>query len=146
MRPGQRIALITESARLLSAREWSEIDLVLRQHELPTSDMSGIGDGPYGYVMEMIDRARDESQTELHAYLVGESETLPTEAQPWAQGQLKLFSHLAVNQIFAGEVSRALAFEGVNVSLPIPATPPGRASPSPPARRPAALILPRRRR
>lgn len=113
MTPGERIALITESARLLEAREWPELDLILRQFGLRTSD-AGQWNSKYAYVIEMIDDAADAALRQLHTFLVGESDTT-TVAQPWAQGQLKLFmSHLAVHQEFVGQVGSLLGWDGVS--------------------------------
>ena len=80
MTPGERIALITESARLLEAREWPELDLILRQFGLRTSD-DGQWNSKYAYVIEMIDPAADAALRQLHTFLVGESDTT-TVAQP----------------------------------------------------------------
>jgi hypothetical protein len=62
----------------------------------------------------MIDDAPEADLRRLHSFLVGESGT-PTVAQPWAQGQVKLFmSHLAVNQEFVGQVGSFVGWDGVS--------------------------------
>src|SRR5664279_5195643 len=116
MTPGERIALIRESGRLLEPMEWMEIDLVLKQHNLPfTDDWGGAGGDKYAYVIEMIQDADESSLRQLHTYLVGDSDEVPEEAQPWTPGYLKLFmSHLAIHQAFVGQVSNVLAGEGVS--------------------------------
>jgi hypothetical protein len=38
MRPAERIAAIRESATLLSQQGWNDIDLILRQHGMRTSE------------------------------------------------------------------------------------------------------------
>lgn len=111
--PADRIALITESARLLAAREWTDLDLILRQHNLRTSDDAPAG--PYAYVISMVEDAKDADLVALHSYLVGDNADAPSEAQPWEQGHLRLFmSHLATHQEFVGNVSYLLSFEGVS--------------------------------
>ena len=113
MKAGKRISLITESARLLATREWPELDLILSQHQMPTSNDAG--DGKYAYVIEMIRNSGDENLSDLHSYLVGDADDSPTDDQTWGQGQLKLFvSHLAVHQDFIGQVSYHLSFDGVS--------------------------------
>jgi hypothetical protein len=110
--PGERITLIRESARLLATRDWSDIDLVLQQFGLPIDNSSHGGE--YQYVLDMIAKAPDADLRQLHSFLVGESGT-PFVAQPWAEGQLKLFmSHLAIHQEFVGQVGSALGWEGVS--------------------------------
>lgn len=114
MRPAERIASIRESATLLSQQGWNDIDLILRQHGRRTSE-DWQGEDRYGYVVHMIEDAPDDGLYELHQYLVGETGDVPTGAQPWAQGQLKLFmSHLAVQQQFVGEVGSYLNFYGIS--------------------------------
>jgi hypothetical protein len=113
MKAGERISLITESARLLETREWPELDLILSQHKMPTSNDAS--SDKYAYVIEMIENSEDEDLRELHSYLVGDVEAASTDDQTWAQGKLKLFvSHLAVHQAFIGKVSYSLSFEGVS--------------------------------
>jgi TIR domain len=115
VRPGQRIALITESARLIATRPWSELDLILRQHGMPTAAYEWEDNDAYAYAMQMIERAPDDDLQELHSYLVGQGDDEPTEAQPWEQGQLRLFmSHLAAKQDFVGQVGRLISFDGVS--------------------------------
>lgn len=115
MTPAQRIAAIRESATLLSQQSWSDIDLVLRQHNLPVTDDWPGGDDRYGYVVAMIQGEPDDDLHGLHQYLVGEASEVPTGAQPWGQGQLKLFmSHLAVQQQFVSEVASELPSLGVS--------------------------------
>lgn len=114
MTPAERIAAIKESATLLSQQSWSDIDLILRQYALPTTD-SWQGNDRYAYVVDMIEHEPDDVLHPLHQYLIGESGDVPTGAHPWGQGQLKLFmSHLAVHQQFVGEVAWNLSLYGVS--------------------------------
>lgn len=116
MTPGERITLIRESGRLLEPLEWREIDLVLSQHKLPISEFSSGGAGDkYGYVLEMIGEADEDALRALHTYLVGESEDVPEEAQPWTPGYLKLFmSHIAIHQTFVGQIGAHLSGDGIS--------------------------------
>ncbi len=113
MTPGERIAVITESARLLETRDWPELDLILGQHELPISD-NGYGN-KFQYVIEMIQREPDAKLQLLHTYLTGGEQEPPAEAQPWAPWKLRLFaSHLAAHQAFVGQVAESLTYSGVS--------------------------------
>jgi hypothetical protein len=113
VRPAERIALITESARLLATRDWAEMELVLRTHDIPTNGYDG--DGPYPYALQMLQEAGGSELREVHSYLTGQDETTPGEPLPWEQGHLRLFmSHLAIQQEFVGAVGRTLSFEGTS--------------------------------
>jgi hypothetical protein len=113
MRPAERIAAIRESANLLSQQLWADIDLILTEHGLPTSD-SWEGDR-YHYAMAMLQDAPDGKLRDLHQYLTGDTGDVPTGPRQWGQGQLKLFmSHIARKQEFVGEVGAYLNFYGVS--------------------------------
>lgn len=115
MRPAERIAAIRESATLLSQQSWNDIDLILGQHGIRTSQ-DWQGEDHYGYVVHMIQDASDDGLHELHQYLVGETGDVPTGGQPWGQGQLKLFmSHLMPNVLITRPSN---ASRGANVARP----------------------------
>jgi hypothetical protein len=111
MTPGERIDSIKESATLLSQQNWGDIDLILSQYGISTTpDLDG---DAYHYVLAMLKDASNDALHSLHQYLTGESEDISSEAQPWAQGQLRLFmSHLATHQEFVGEVRDYLNLYG----------------------------------
>ncbi len=119
MRPAERIAAIKESATLLSLQEWGEIDLVLREHNLPTT-RDWEPEDKYGYVVAMLNGEPPEKLRQLHEYLTGEASSgLSVGPQPWRPGHFKLFvSHLAAHQEFVGHVGVNLARYGVSCSWP----------------------------
>jgi len=84
MQPAERIAAIRESATLLSQQEWADIDLVLTQYGLPTTDIYQ-GDR-YHYVLDMIQGESDGSLSALHQYLTGDTGDVPVGPQPYRQG------------------------------------------------------------
>jgi hypothetical protein len=113
MQPAERIAAIRESATLLSQQEWADIDLVLTQYGLPTTDMYQ-GDR-YHYVLDMIQGEPDGSLSALHQYLTGDTGDVPVGPQPYRQGQFRLFmSHLAIHEEFVGAVGANLDRYGVS--------------------------------
>lgn len=113
MTPGQRIALIQESAELLAKHDYDYIDLVLGQFALPTSDYwQGT---KTGYVVAMIKDATDKALNELHTFVTGEADLSKPGQTPWSGTKLRLFcSHLAMHRETVGEVRDALDRYGVD--------------------------------
>jgi TIR domain len=111
--PGERISLIRESATLLDKQEWSEIDLVLEQHGLRTSD-GGVWDTKSAYITDMIKNASNGDLAKLHEYLIGEVTSSPARQSPWSGERLRLFcSHLAQHKQIVGQVGDCLARYGI---------------------------------
>ena len=67
MERGARITLIMKIAGALSERRWQEVDLILGQFDLPTSEYWE-GD-QYSYVVQHVKDATDERLIELHDWL-----------------------------------------------------------------------------
>lgn len=116
MRPGERVTLITESARLLESRSWPELDVILRQFRTRTTD--DFEGQQYHYALEMLEGSKDADLRELHAFLTGQDEddadALP-DPQVWTIGQLRLFvSHLAEYAEYVGEIGSYLDRDGVS--------------------------------
>ena len=110
--PGERIARIRESATLLDKQDWTDIDLILGQHNLQTmNEWSG---SKAGYVIEIIKNAADDRLTELHQYLVAETtEQLPVRSL-WTGTKLRVFfSHSAQHAHYVASTREALAAYGV---------------------------------
>jgi hypothetical protein len=100
--PGERISLICGSATLLDKQEWSEIDLVLEQHGLPTSDVD-VPDTKSAYIKNMVKNSSDENLIKLHEYLIGETASSPVKHSPWPGKRLRLFcSRLAQHKQIVG--------------------------------------------
>jgi hypothetical protein len=113
MRPAERITVIKETATLLSEQEWSDIDLTLGEHDLPTTD--SWNGSKYNYVIAMLDRESDEKLREVHEFVTGEAGDTPVGPHPWRQGYFKLFlSHLAVHQEQVSYVGHNLRRYGVS--------------------------------
>lgn len=114
MNTAQRIDTKKEIATLLAQREWPEIDLVLDEHGLPTSD-DWRGNNQYQYVIDMLRQASDETILELHSYVTGGVITVKPGSEPWRSGELRLFmSHLASYQGFVGQVGDYLEGWGIS--------------------------------
>lgn len=111
--PGERIAFIRESAELLDKEEWSDVDLVLSQHALPTAD--SFNGSKREYVIAMIQHASDEELASLHGYLTGSSGQAVPGSSPFKSDRVRLFlSHLSVQRELVGEVGRGLSAYGID--------------------------------
>jgi hypothetical protein len=118
MRPGERITLLRKVGGALHEREWPEIDLILREFGMPTSDF-----GPndrYAYVMEQASQGSDEALIELDRYVQGESAANPSPPSdaggPWEAGAFRLFlSHTHHHAAFAGRLREVLMRWGVDL-------------------------------
>jgi TIR domain len=110
--PGQRITMINECATLLDKSEWSDVDLILEQHGLPTSDMWRGDKRPY--VIQMVKEARDNDLGALYTYLTSESDHSAPGKSPFKGDRLRLFtSHLATQREFVAVVGDRLALYGI---------------------------------
>ncbi len=114
LNPAERIPVIRESATLLDKQDWPDIDLVLGQFGLPTSDFD-VPSTKSAYVIQMIKDVSDDSLTNLHTYLIGEASGASQPGRgPWTGDKLRLFcSHLAVHKQVVGQVGDHLARFGV---------------------------------
>jgi len=117
MKPGARIRMIKESATKLSEYEWSDIDLILRQFDLPWSDRWEGGDR-YAYCLEHIEGSPDEKILELREYLLGGNDQDPDLEDltgPWAPQRFRLFaSHLHTDAVELSELKGELAAYGID--------------------------------
>ena len=105
--------MINECATLLDKRDWSEIDLVLGQHGLPTTD--GWTSDKRSYVIQMIKDVTDVGLAMLHGYLTSESDRSVPGRSPFKGDRLRLFmSHLAAHREFVAIAGARLASYGVD--------------------------------
>ena len=114
--PSQRISLIKEITKRLSAESWSIIDLTLKQFTLPwTDEWSGSSDR---YVLAMIEKASDQTLLELAQHLGFTPELSATshiEPGFWRKGMFRLFiSHLAAHKQWAAGLQEALLRYGIS--------------------------------
>ena len=85
--PSDRIKLIREIARRLSAEEWPLIDLTLKQFELPWTDQWD--NDKESHVMEMVNEAGDESLLALSHHVGYEIDNPNLGVDPpfWQEGR-----------------------------------------------------------
>ncbi len=122
MEPPDRIEVITRCAkRLPVGRDWSEIDFILDQFGLPTTDLwEGSGrpmrQEQMRYVRAMLANrsVEDTDLLALDRYLGGDPDLNP-ENEPWGPGSFRLFlTHIAPEKSDAVELKTALALYGVD--------------------------------
>lgn len=108
--PSERIFLIQDIAKRFKDEEWQIIDLTLRQFNLPTTESWSSSD-KQGYIINMIDKADDESLAQLHFHLSGEkSLSYPSGTlEFWQPGTYRIFlSHVSKHKIEAADLKRNL--------------------------------------
>lgn len=113
MKPGERICFITESAQMLGAKSWQDIDLVLDQFGFRTWDDATSSWTQLEYCTASIKQGSDEQIVPLHEYLKGE-DAAPAGTTavdgPWNGLPVRVFfSHVHSNRHFVGQVKRRLA-------------------------------------
>src|SRR5207249_5910501 len=88
---------------------WQEIDLTLRQFDLPWTD-DWRGTDPTAYCLHMLERGSDENLLQLNEYLFGESHASPVAGQGrWPADRFRLFlSHVHSQKAFVGELKAEL--------------------------------------
>jgi hypothetical protein len=108
----QRVKIIKNLADHLEADDWNEIDLVLKQFNLPWTDQWS-GDKK-GYIVEMIGGVEDSDLRELAEHygmsaIDGAVSSVEPDTPYWEEGQLKVFiSHLTTERAQAAEIQVAL--------------------------------------
>jgi hypothetical protein len=111
MKPGERIRLIKESARLLGQQSWSDIRLTLLQHQMRIYDMED-WDDPVAYVSYCIENAADDVLAQFHEYLEGENAgpvVRDVSGHPWGGNPVRIFlSHIHQERHLVGDVKRRL--------------------------------------
>lgn len=117
MKPGDRVTLIQQLSQELAARDYADLDLILRQFGLPWRQYWN--GGRYEYALEMLEKGRDADLLALHEYLFGfsgEPDPLSgVEADCWAKGQFRLFlSHVSTDKILCSNLKIGLARFGIS--------------------------------
>lgn len=115
--PKERIPIINRCASTLSGRGWGDIDFLLRQFDLPTTERwGGSGDNTeYDYVRDMLtgNYAMDDDILALDDYLHGAPTHDPDE-EPWGDSSLRLFiTHLWKHRVDAEALKEELEGWGV---------------------------------
>lgn len=111
MKTGERVVLIKRLAHRLGEEDWTEIDLTLRQFELPWLD-DFKGPDTYQYALNMLEGASDEKLLELQAYLLHVPEgqgDADQGADLWRPGKLRAFcSHVSAYKELVSDVKAQL--------------------------------------
>jgi hypothetical protein len=119
MKPGDRIELLKKLAGKLAERDWGEVNLVLRQFELPWADHSWEPESLYDYALHHLERGNDTALRELFEYLfsgqaAADSSEVDTEG-PWTPNRFRLFlSHISGDKRFVAELKGALALFAID--------------------------------
>ncbi|MGR7994177.1 MULTISPECIES: toll/interleukin-1 receptor domain-containing protein [unclassified Xanthobacter] len=114
----QRIKFIRDISKRLEPETWTEIDLVLKQFYLPTSDQWN--GGKDAYVVKMIEDSNDSDLSELAEHfgiITKEGNGQKDEdfnSHFWEDGKLKVFiSHLTAHREQASKLKNALSRWGM---------------------------------
>ena len=116
--PKERIPVINRCARTLASRGWAEIDFILGQFGLPTTDQWGSGgdDPEYNYVRDMLGSryADDENILRLDDYL-HEAPTHGADEEPWGESSCRVFiTHLWEHRGDAVDLKTSLQGWGID--------------------------------
>ncbi len=108
MKKSERIAYIKEIARRLAPEEWGEIDLVLKQFELPWIEQWN--GNKIDYIIQMVEDASDDVLTELATHLgFGESFNQKQPPSFWLPNRFRMFiSHVSANKGHAAQLQSEL--------------------------------------
>jgi hypothetical protein len=113
----QRVKIIQDISSHLENEPWNNIDLILTQFSLPTTDEWPNGDRK-SYVVGMIGKAKDEELIELGEHFgmqLTENATPTPETPYWKEGQLKVFiSHLTSHREQAAHIQTAMQKFGMS--------------------------------
>ncbi len=117
MGPSERVALIKRISKQLATEDWTDIDLTLRQFDLPWS-VTWEGSDKYGYCVHHIENGTDDSLVALGNYLFGGSVTDSSSARrelPWETNRFRLFlGHVSAEKKFVSAVKKHLAGRGID--------------------------------
>lgn len=115
MKPAERIKIIKEISEKMVQEEWPMVDLILRQFQLPTSDMwNGNKDS---YIINMIDQASDSILVELGGYYgIGNVRSQPVHSPDfWEDNYYRLFiSHRSSDKAEVTALQAALLNCGIS--------------------------------
>lgn len=113
----QRVKVIQDISSHLENEPWNNIDLILTQFSLPTTDEWPTGDRK-SYVVGMIGKSKDDELIELgeHFGMQLTENAAPTPETPyWKEGQLKVFiSHLTSHREQAAHIQTAMQKFGMS--------------------------------
>lgn len=115
MKPGQRVDLIRKISERMNQEEWPMVDLILRQFDLPTTDMFN-GDKIH-YIIQMLDGASSDILNELAGYFgIGNVRAQPENSPDfWEDNFYRLFiSHRSEDKAEVGALQKALSNCGIS--------------------------------
>lgn len=114
--PSQRVLLIKEITKRLSAEDWSLIDVTLKQFGLSwTNDWQG--SDKYSYVIHMVQDGSDEALIDLGLHVGFQFDVRAPGMEPpfWQKGLFRVFlTHLSVHRGLAAELQEALTDFGIS--------------------------------
>lgn len=115
MKPGERVDLIRKISERMNQEEFPMVDLILRQFDLPTTDMFN-GDKIH-YIIHMLDRASNENLKELAGYFgIGGTRAQPQNSPDfWEDNFYRLFiSHRSEDKAEVSALQKALSNCGIS--------------------------------
>lgn len=115
MRPGERIKLIREISERMNQEDFTVIDLILREFQLPTQNTWN-GDKS-SYVIQMVDGAANETLKELAGYFgISDVRAQPINSPDfWKDNYYRLFiSHRSDDKVEVGSLQKALENCGIS--------------------------------
>jgi nucleoside 2-deoxyribosyltransferase len=113
--PSIRATYRTEIAHRLSPKSWPEIDVILEEFSVPTTD--NWGSDEFSYILSMLKGVSDFTlqQLAIHLHIETGEDSIVDPPAFWAEGQLCVFiSHLAKHKVFASELQLALSAYGIS--------------------------------
>lgn len=117
MRPSEKVELIKRIGKRLETDSWTDIDLTLRQFDLPWSSEWESGD-KYAYCVRHLEAGNEDSLLALRDYLFGAPGGDPLSAGPelpWQTNRFRLFlSHISAQKEIVSEVKISLGASGVD--------------------------------
>lgn len=116
MKPTERISLIKRIGKRLAEENWTDIDLVFSQFDVPALDWSG--SDKYEYCVLRAKQASDSVLRAIGNHVLGTTDkSPPLETQlPWQANRFRLFvSHITADKKLASALKEHLALAGIDV-------------------------------
>lgn len=121
MKTSDRVTYIREVAQKLAQYEWADIDLILGQFHMPTSNLWG-GGSKNEYIIHHIKDSLDYALKELRDYVAGDTPinngqdiANSIEEKIWLPDKFRLFfSHLSSDKLLVADVKQKLVAYGID--------------------------------
>jgi len=116
MKPSARLVLIQRICRQLATEQWADIDLTLRQFNLPWSRVWESSD-KYTYCVHHVEKGDDDALVALSGHLFGDSQhSLVSAARelPWKAQRFRLFlGHISSEKKLTSKIKKHLSDCGI---------------------------------